>query len=152
MLLKVKLLQRSFWGCHATLERGFLLMSIMPGVMTPVSKSGLCLFNFICCQMLGKYWIIYKRCFMINMEMTLTNTGWWWGLVWQWGWYWWDGKKGVVDSSFLLFLLGQTDDNKQLVASWGMGDTTYTNIVTGRDNSDTVTSLITQETPTLSSA
>jgi hypothetical protein len=60
-------------------------------------------------------------------------------------------NKGIVDSSFLQFLAGKADeDDKQSVASWGTGDTAYTEICTNIENTDTSTSSITQEPQSMS--
>lgn len=55
-------------------------------------------------------------------------------------------KKGLVDSTFLNFLAGNVDDSdKQSVASWGTGETTYTEICSTQITSSTTTSSITQD-------
>lgn len=59
-------------------------------------------------------------------------------------------KKGVVDSSFLQFLSAKSDDDRQSVASWGTGDTTYTEIMTNKDTVGTTTSSITLDNSALS--
>jgi hypothetical protein len=51
-------------------------------------------------------------------------------------------KTGLVDSSFIPFLSEQVDDDRKSVASWGTGDTAYTEIVTTQETSDTATSSI----------
>lgn len=56
-------------------------------------------------------------------------------------------KKGVVDSSFLTFLAEKVEDDRQSIASWGTGGTTYTEIIKYKDMSETDTSSITQDTP-----
>jgi hypothetical protein len=59
-------------------------------------------------------------------------------------------SKGIVDSSFLHFLAGKIDDDdKNSVASWGTGDTTYTEICTNIETTDTSTSSITHEPPSM---
>lgn len=58
-------------------------------------------------------------------------------------------KKGLVDSTFLQFLAGKVDESdRQSVASWGTGDTTYTEICATHTTSSTITSSITQEQST----
>jgi len=61
-------------------------------------------------------------------------------------------KKGFVDSTFLQFFKGTSDqeEDKQSVASWGTGNTAYTEIVTTQGPTGTVNSSITQDTPPLS--
>lgn len=60
-------------------------------------------------------------------------------------------KKGLVDSTFLQFFGNKNDDeDKQSVASWGTGNTAYTEIITPRENSSTVDSSITPDTSTIS--
>jgi hypothetical protein len=62
-------------------------------------------------------------------------------------------KKGLVDSTFLKFFTNsklETNDDKQSVASWGTGNTAYTEIVTTQETTSTVDSSITQESPKLS--
>jgi predicted CopG family antitoxin len=55
-------------------------------------------------------------------------------------------KKGLIDPAFVQFLKGdEVDTDRQSVASWGTGDTTYTEIVDNHDSSGTVGSSITQE-------
>ena len=57
-------------------------------------------------------------------------------------------KKGFVDSTFLRFFKSQKDieEDKQSTASWGTGNTTYTEIVTTQETIGTVNSSITQDT------
>jgi hypothetical protein len=61
-------------------------------------------------------------------------------------------RKGIVDSSFLQFLSEKVEEDRQSVASWGTGETTYTEIVTAAPEiSNTTTSSITSSgTPNLS--
>lgn len=60
-------------------------------------------------------------------------------------------KKGLVDSTFLRFFGGESDDkDKSSVASWGTGNTTYTEIVATKENSSTGISSITQESNVIS--
>ena len=55
-------------------------------------------------------------------------------------------EKGIVDSSFLQFLNKKGDeDDKQSLASWGTGETTYTELVNGQKANDTSTSSITND-------
>jgi hypothetical protein len=55
-------------------------------------------------------------------------------------------KKGLIDPSFIQFLKGQDNEkDSQSEASWGTGDTTYTEIVDHNDAAGTVNSSITQE-------
>lgn len=56
-------------------------------------------------------------------------------------------NKGLVDSTLLPFFGGtQEKDDKSSVASWGTGNTTYTEIVsTNKDNGSTRVSSITQD-------
>lgn len=55
-------------------------------------------------------------------------------------------KKGLIDPAFIQFLTGQEiDTDRQSIASWGTGDTAYTEIVENRDSTSTVSSAITQE-------
>jgi hypothetical protein len=55
-------------------------------------------------------------------------------------------KKGLIDPSFIQFLAGKEDKtDRQSVASWGTGDTAYTEIIGNQDASGTVSSSITQE-------
>lgn len=48
-------------------------------------------------------------------------------------------EKGIDDSSFLQFLSEQVEDDRKSVASWGTGETTYTEIVTTQETSNTTT-------------
>lgn len=55
-------------------------------------------------------------------------------------------EKGIVDSAFLQFLNKKgDDDDKQSVASWGTGETTYTELVNVQKANDTSTSSITND-------
>jgi hypothetical protein len=55
-------------------------------------------------------------------------------------------KKGLIDPAFIQFLKGHDSEmDRQSVASWGTGDTTYTEMVENQDNTSTVSSAITQE-------
>jgi hypothetical protein len=55
-------------------------------------------------------------------------------------------KKGLIDPAFVQFLSGkEVDIDRQSVASWGTGDTAYTEIFDNQDSSGTVNSSITQE-------
>lgn len=55
-------------------------------------------------------------------------------------------EKGIVDSSFLQFLQKKDDDSeKQSVASWGTGETTYTELVNIQRTHDTSTSSLTND-------
>jgi hypothetical protein len=57
-------------------------------------------------------------------------------------------KKGIVDSTFLQFFNSNEDDEeKKSVASWGTGNTTYTEIITTQESYGTAQSSITQDTP-----
>jgi hypothetical protein len=59
-------------------------------------------------------------------------------------------KKGLVDSNFIQFFGNKPDeDDKASVASWGTGNTAYTEIVTSKDTGNTGISSITQESGTL---
>jgi hypothetical protein len=58
--------------------------------------------------------------------------------------------KGLVDGSFLQFLTEGMDDNdKHSVASWGTGDTAYTEIITTHETGTAVNSSITYDSPKL---
>lgn len=60
--------------------------------------------------------------------------------------------KGVIDSTFLRFFTTKDDEgDKSSVASWGTGNTTYTEIIAGKEHSSTGTSEITQESNNVSS-
>jgi hypothetical protein len=55
-------------------------------------------------------------------------------------------KKGLIEPAFLQFLTGKDNESdRQSVASWGTGDTAYTEIVDNKDNTSTVSSNLTQE-------
>ena len=57
-------------------------------------------------------------------------------------------KKGLIDPAVIQFLTGNMkgdETDRQSVASWGTGDTEYTEIVEQQDSSSTVSSSITQE-------
>jgi hypothetical protein len=56
-------------------------------------------------------------------------------------------EKGIIDSSFLQFLSEQVEDDRKSVASWGTGETTYTEIVATQETSNTTTSSITSGGP-----
>lgn len=59
-------------------------------------------------------------------------------------------RSGLVDSTFLRFFGEASDEtDKSSVASWGTGDTTYTEIIASRENSSTGSSAITQESNTI---
>lgn len=60
-------------------------------------------------------------------------------------------KNGIVDSTFLRFFKKSSDqeEDKQSVASWGTGNTTYTEIVTTQETVGTENSSITQDIPTM---
>jgi hypothetical protein len=60
-------------------------------------------------------------------------------------------NNGFVDSTFLLFFKTSSDqeEDKQSVASWGTGNTTYTEIVTTQETTGTINSSITQEIPSM---
>jgi hypothetical protein len=60
-------------------------------------------------------------------------------------------KNGLIDSTFLHFFGGKTEeDDKESVASWGTGNTAYTEIVMTKDTGSTGTSSITQDSNKLS--
>jgi hypothetical protein len=62
-------------------------------------------------------------------------------------------KKGLIDSTFLQFFTKNTyEDDKELVASWGMGITAYTEIVMTKETGSTGTSCITQDSNKLPEA
>jgi hypothetical protein len=61
-------------------------------------------------------------------------------------------SKGFVDSTFLRFFESKEDneEDKQSIASWGTGNTAYTEIVTTQVTNNTVDSSITHDTPIIS--
>jgi hypothetical protein len=56
-------------------------------------------------------------------------------------------KRVLLIAPFLTFLAEKVEDDRQSIASWGTGGTTYTEIITNKDMSETDTSSITQDTP-----
>jgi hypothetical protein len=62
-------------------------------------------------------------------------------------------KKGLIDSTFLHFFSGNADeDDKESVASWGTGNTAYTEIVMTKETGSTGTSSITNDSHKLPDA
>jgi hypothetical protein len=61
-------------------------------------------------------------------------------------------RQGFVDSTFLRFFdtTDDKDEDKHSVASWGTGNTAYTEIVTTQVTNNTVDSSITHDTPIIS--
>jgi hypothetical protein len=59
-------------------------------------------------------------------------------------------KQGIVDTTFIQFLMGKNDkSDKTSVASWGTGDTNYTEIIENQEIR-TVSSSITVDTAIMS--
>jgi hypothetical protein len=59
-------------------------------------------------------------------------------------------KQGLIEPSFIQFLQGKDEDNdKQSVASWGTGNTTYTELMENQESVVTVNSALTQDSMAL---
>lgn len=59
-------------------------------------------------------------------------------------------KQGLIEPSFIQFLQGKEEDNdKQSVASWGTGNTAYTELMDNQESVVTVNSALTQDSTAL---